>query len=232
MFTPAQLENQRLFRVGPFAEPEQPGDKGKRVARKLAIFTGATAADLAESWGAEKIIDHLESRMVDFDLIKRNDPKAITKNAYFGGIAFIEDAMSDELYVLGMNALLRGWTGLEEANYVSPTAKFISGWTNLGSWASGKFGGKEKKFYQKPFNFVNAVNVEAAIGLLEEVPFLGKGVAKAHAWANSKISSSEAFQLANAAVTVAVAGYNIEKNIVTPRVVKAATPAPAAPQAV
>jgi hypothetical protein len=214
-FTPAQLENQRLFRVGPSVTLELPGDKAKRVVRKLAIFTAATAADLAESWAAEKILRKIKTKMVNDDLVQQGDPDAVRKGAYFSGIGFVEDMVSDEVYAMGMNAILRGMTGLADASYPSPTARFISHWTNLGSYASGKFAGLEQ-FWKKPWNIVNAVNAEAAIGLFEELPF---GIGKAVAWAHKGVDgllNKEATKLVNGIVGAAVTGYHIEKNMVNP----------------
>lgn len=212
-FTPSQLENQRVFRVGPGASmPEQPGDAADRRLKKLGILVGATAVDLAESWGAEKLLVQIREQLTEHvrSNAKRNQNKAI-----FSGIAFVEDVASDEVYVLGMNALLRGMTGLEEVSYPSPTAKLISGWTNLGSYASGKFGGEDRPFWKKPWNVVNAVNTEAAIGLLEELPLgIGKAVEAVHAKIDEKLSKSEAVQFATGIASAAVTGYHIEKNMV------------------
>ncbi len=222
MFTPVQLENQRLFRVGPVAMPEQPGDKGKRVIRKAAIFAGATAADLAESWGAEKVLKKIEDKFVTNI---QDETRKARNHALFSGVQFVEDGASDELYVLGMNAILRGITGLEAVSYASPLSRWISGWTNLGSYVSGRFSEEGRVFWKKPWNVVNAVNVEAAIGLLEEMPFVGKGVEKAHTWANAKIAGSEAFQFLNGVATGAVTGYHIDKNMIQSNVRKALTKA-------
>lgn len=223
-FTPAQLENQRLFRVGP-AMTEHPGDKAKRIQRKLTILAGATAADLAEGAGAEWLLGKIKQRaiisqeqivneMPDWDEKKEGaKSKLIQKKALFSGLGFVEDAASDELYVVGMNAILRGMTGLDEVSYPTPTARVISGWTNLLSFASGKFE-KKQGFWKKPWNFVNAVNVEAAIGLLEEVPGIGRAVERAHAAMDHKLSKSEAIQFGNAIAMTAVTGYHIEKNMV------------------
>ncbi len=226
-FTPKQLENQRLFRVGPGAfEPEQPGDKGKRVVRKLAVFTGATAADLAESWGAELLLDKVNEHLLPHDVEVRasmGDKKLLNNESLMGAIGFIEDVASDEAYVLGMNAILRGMTGLEEVSYPSPTAKLIAGWTNLGSFASGRFqdwvndAGKvvwKRPFYMKPWNIVNAVNAEAAIGLLEELPLgVGKAVEKLHGFIDRKLSKSEAVQFVEGTARAGVTGYHIVKNM-------------------
>jgi len=224
-FTPKQLENQRLFGVGPGSEiPEQSGDKAKRVWRKLEIFTAATAADLGESWGAEKLLGRIEEAMVPKDLVQQGNPAALQRASLFSGIGFVEDMASDEVYSMGMNAILRGLTGLDEVSYATPTAKLISGWTNLGSFASGKFQdtiNSERKvvqefaFWKKPWNLVNAVNAEAFIELLEELPIgIGKGVKKVHNAIDEKFKKSELLQFANGVASAAVTGYHIEKNMV------------------
>ncbi len=226
MFTPSQLENQRLFGVGPGAlMPEQPGDKGKRVLRKFAIFTGATAADLAESWGAEKLLEKIGERLVNKEKIATNDPKAINKQALFYGIGFVEDGVSDELYTMGMNTLLRCMTFLDEVSYTSTTAGFIEGWTNLGSFASGKFQDSidqdgnviehmKLKVWQKPWNVVNAVNTEAFIGLLEELPIgIGAVVKKTHRAIDTALSKSEPVRFANGVAKMVATGYHIARNM-------------------
>lgn len=226
-FTPKQLENQRLFGVGPGASmPEQPGDKGKRLRNKAIIFAAATAADLGESWAAEALLEKIHDRMVDKVDLQLNDPAAIRRNAIFSGIGFVEDMASDEAYSMGMNAILRKLTGLEEVSYASPTAKQIEGWTNLASFASGRFQNPvdehhevieelKLKFWQKPWNFVNAINAEALVGLLEELPFgIGTSIKKGHARVDEKFRKSELLQLANGVAKAAVTGYHIERNMV------------------
>jgi len=230
MFTQSQLENQRLFNVGPMAMPEQAGDKAKRVTRKLMIFAGATTADLLESSGAEFLMEKIKGKKITplqekLDNMPTGTPEQISEKlkqekkvvnvkSFFSAGAFVEDGISDELYVMGMNAMLRKLTGLEEVSYVTPTAKFISGWTNLLSFASGKFT-KTKEFWKKPWNVINAVNVESGIGLLEEAPFgIGKMIAWGHDAFDEKLKKSEAVQLANGVALAAVTGYHIEKNMV------------------
>lgn len=226
-FTSSQIENQRLFKVGPSAhESEQPGDKGKRIRNKALIFTAATAADLGESWIAESLLEKLGERMVDKAAVAEKDQKALNNKALFFGIGFVEDGISDELYAVGMNSVLRGMTGVEEAAYATPTAKFIEGWTNLGTFASGKFQDtvnqhgevieeKKLKVWQKPWNVVNAVNAEAFIGLLEELPIgIGKTVEKMHASFDKVLTESEAVQLTNGVAKMLVTGYHIARNMV------------------
>lgn len=226
-FSPSQLERQRLFGVGPGASmPEQPGDKAKRVRNKVSILAAATAADLGESWVAEKLLDKLGEHMIDAEKIAANDPKAIQKKGIFYGALFVEDGVSDEAYAMGMNALLRGMTGLEEVSYPSPTARFIEGWTNLGSFASGKFqdavdqhGKKIEKLklkvWQKPWNVVNAVNAEAFIGLLEELPLgVGAVVKKTHDVIDTTLTKSEPVQFANGVARSLVTGYHIVRNMI------------------
>jgi hypothetical protein len=218
-FTPQQLENQRLFQVGA-PMPEQAGDKGKRMRNKFAIFVAATGADLIEGWGAEKIIE----KFVDPNIEAMPEEKQKRAKVFKSGGMFVEDGVSDEIYNVGMNAILRNITGLEEVAYASPTAKFISGWTNLLSFASAKFNDtfnedgsllKKMAFWKKPWNVVNAVNVEAALGLFEEAPFgIGSTVVRMHSAFDNKLRKSEALQLANTAATLFVTGYHIEKNMV------------------
>lgn len=226
-FTQSQLENQRLFNVGSIAMPEQAGDKSKRVWRKLTIFTGATTLDLAESWGSEALLDKVHEVLLPSEGERKDsmtEVKRINNEATMGALGFVEDGISDELYGVGMNAILRNMTGLDEAVYASPTAKFIAGWTNLGSFASGRFQDtrnedgevvKKLAFWKKPWNLVNSVNAEAFIGLLEEIPFgVGNNVAKAHAYVDRKLTTSEAVQLVDGTARAAVTGYHIVKNIV------------------
>lgn len=210
VFTPKQLENQRLFKVGPGAAlPEMPGDTSRRVRNKAMTLVLSTAGDLVESWGAEALLDKVGERV--------SEPISY-------GMAFVEDAASDELYDIGMNVILRRATGLDEVSYSTPTAKFAAGWLNLLSFASGKFqntideslesGIKKLAFWKKPWNFVNAVNTEAAIGLLEEIPFgIGNAIQRAHALIDKKLTKSDALQFVNKISGAAVTGYHVNRNM-------------------
>lgn len=225
VFTSSQLENQRLFGVGPGAEmPELPGDKAKRVQRKLTILVAATIADVGESCISENVLKAIKGHMVDEDRVKAGDLQAIQRSSYFSGIGFVEDMASDELYSMGMNALLRHLTGLDDVTYATPTAKLIGGWTNLASFASGKFQDMVDKnhkvvqkleFWKKPWNLVNAVNAEAFIGLLEELPIgIGSGVKKIHSTIDRNYKKSELLQFADGVAKALVTGYHIEKNVI------------------
>lgn len=231
-FTPKQLENQRLFGVGPGASmPEQPGDKWKRIKPKfvkLVVLAGATGLDLLEGGIAEAILEprgkqlnELGKKIESMSEVKHDELVAkreaqldfVQKKTRHNIVAFVEDGVSDEIYVMGMNAILRKLTGLPDVSYPSATARFISNWTNLLSWTSAKFG--EKKFWMKPWNFVNAVNVEAAIGLIEEVPLgVGKTATKVHDFMDKKLTKSEALQFVNGVALSAVTAINITKNMI------------------
>lgn len=241
-FTPKQLENQRLFRVGPSVMPEQPGDTAKRVVRKAAILAGSTALDLAESGLFEKLIkpkedtlDALKKKAWDMTGITTSDAQSakraeqvrfVKERTKLNVVEFVEDGLSDELQVVGMNAILRKMTGLDEVSYPSATARFISNWTNLLAWTSAKF--NRMKFWKKPWNVVNAVNVEAAIGLLEEVPGVGKLVERAHGAVNTLLTK-EGVQLVNGVAVGAVSAINITKNMIYGDVKPLEGPRPQAP---
>jgi hypothetical protein len=217
--TPSQETARRLF-VKEHARPE---DRLKRMGANTAVLAGATLVDLGESVVAEKLIDTLfegkihhlkhEINLNGSDKVELKKQLKETQARQMG-VLFVEDSMSDFAYAAGMNALLRSMTGLEHTEYVSESAAFASEWTNVISLVFGNRPA-DLKVWQKSENFINPVNVEAGLRVIEDIPVVGDAVAWAHEKLEHALHKSAALKMVNKVAATFVTGYHIRKNMMS-----------------
>lgn len=121
------------------------------------------------------------------------------------GVEFVEEWVSDDLMKEGANAMVRGLTGMREAEYVSEASAVIADWTSMVVQVftpdSGIKGVKIK-------NMVSPVNVEAAFRTLAEVPLAGPVVSLAHEQLD-KLFAAKAVQKVSTGAAKFLLGYHI-----------------------
>lgn len=150
-------------------------------------------------------------------------------------VEFMEESGTDSIMAGLANAWVRHMTGVEGAKYVSETSAFIADWFIV--WAQVfnhnvlipkqlthpemKAGEKIQKANRGKFNiklayeaadFVNPVNIEAALRLTEEMPVVGDGVAWIHRNVDHFLETKFMSKL-NWLASKAFLGYHIGKNV-------------------
>jgi hypothetical protein len=185
---------------------------------------------------ATRIVEANEGNISDakayVDLINGLSRDAKVKTGQHDAVEFAEEWLSDGVYASLANAWVRHATGMDDAKYVSETAAFIADWSNT---LYQVFGGDKflperfvypkgdpkagepmrtklgiKKAYQT-MDFINSVNVEAAIRVVEEVPVVGDGVSWLHEKFDKLIESTIG-QKANTLVAKGMLGYHVGRN--------------------
>jgi|GEM_PF-741229 len=228
-YTQSELDFQRWLIPEKKAESKS-GDAAKRIGINSTVFLTSTGADLAES----HLVDAVWRRPMHrwLTATRERGPK-FTESArkvqgvHFAG-EFIEEWASDTVYKNVANKWAAMMTGDPKVKYVSETSEFMSDWMNVVSqvWLSDKFyptkfvghDGKPmtglfgiKKAYQT-MDFMNPVNVEAALRLMEELPVLGRGVTWLHKKTDHMLETSKA-RLASSFAAKGVLGYHIGRNV-------------------
>ncbi len=228
-YTQSQLDFQRWL-IPENKAQSVPGDAAKRVGINSTVLLTSTGADLVES----HLVDAAWRRPMHrwLTATRERGPKFAesarkVQGVHFAG-EFIEEWASDTLYKNVANKWAAMMTGDPNVKYVSETSEFMSDWMNVVSqvWLSDKFYptkfvGKDgkpmtglfgiKKAYQT-MDFINPVNVEAAIRLMEELPVLGGGVAWLHKKTDHMLETSKA-RLASSFAAKGVLGYHIGRNV-------------------
>lgn len=167
--------------------------------------------------------------------------KARLAEGWHDAVEFAEEWASDWTYSSMANGWVRLMTGVDDAKYVSETAAFLGDWGNVISqvfFEDYLFGKKDpsdpknktpkripliknkdgKAIFSlnlayPSMDFVNAVNVEAALRLIEEVPVLGDGVAWAHEQTD-KLLDTPAGRWLNTFASKGILGFHIGKNVI------------------
>lgn len=227
--TQSELDFQRWLIPEKKAE-SVPGDVAKRIGINSTVFLASTSLDLAESHLVDAVWRRPMHKMLH--AIEERGPKFLesarrTQGVYLAG-EFIEEWASDTFYKNAANQWATKMTGDPSVKYVSETAEFMSDWMNVVSqvWLSDKFYptkfvGKDgkpmtglfgiKKAYQT-MDFINPVNVEAALRLMEEIPVLGGGIEWLHRKADHMLEQSKTRLLSTIAAK-GVLGYHIGRNV-------------------
>lgn len=230
-YSESQLGFQRLL-LPERKNESQPGDGMKRVGINTSILVGATAVDLAESHLVDAIWRNPMDRMVEHAREHISQDAAKTRQGVKFAGEFIEEWASDSAYTSLANAWLRMMTGVPTVTYVSETSAFIGDWVNGISQVfggdklyptrfvhtSGELKGKPMqgflgvKLAYQTMDFINPVNVEAALRLVEELPVVGKGVAWLHEKTDHLLASTIA-RFGNNAAAKGILGFHIGKNV-------------------
>ena len=150
-----------------------------------------------------------------------------------GMLDFAEEWASDSAYTTVANTWVRLMTGVDGVKYVSETSAFISDWVNAISqvfygdqYFPKQFAHKDPdtkktkvdkifKIFNKSYrtmDFVNPVNVEAAIRLIEEAPVIGDGASWLHE-KTDKLIESTIGSWGNTLASKGILGYHIGKNV-------------------
>lgn len=226
-YTESQLGFQRLLLREKRSEA-LPGDVWKRLRLAVEVGGAATMADLAESHLIDVLWRNPMDRMVEHARDHISQDAAKTRQGVKFAGEFIEEWASDSAYTAVANAWLRMMTGIKEVKYVTETSAFIADWVNVISqvWLQDKLyptkfvgdNGKPmrgwlgiKKAYQT-MDFVNPVNVEAALRALEEAPVVGTAITWLHEKTDSMLESKTA-RFGNAAVAKGILGFHIGRNV-------------------
>lgn len=198
----------------------KPLEASVELAREKA--QGFTKKVFAEKYAGESLNEaYKEARKKLFDAASR-------KQGMHLAAEFVEEWASDSIYAGMANSWVRLMTGVDEAKYVSETSAFISEWANK---ISQVFGGDKlfnlttfkrtkivpdrwhgiKLAYQS-MDFINSVNVEAALRVVEEIPVVGDGVAWIHEKTDKMLGGTLA-RITNTAAATGILGYHIGKNV-------------------
>lgn len=230
-----------LFRV-PLEEKAK--EARSAYSEKRDVFNGATETDiLIKSFDLTNVAVGAPMNSVKDDaekVLKTYENKAKLKTGMHWGMEFAEEWASDSVYAWLANTWLRSVTGVDKASYVSGTAETISDWANVISQVFygdklfpyskrtvhnfrkeenplGKEEPKRKfgvKLAYKSMDFVNPVNTEAALRLLEDAPVVGDGFA----WLHKKTDAFLETPFMSKTMTLAakfVTGFHIGKDIVS-----------------
>ncbi|MCL4200276.1 hypothetical protein KJZ67_02965 [Patescibacteria group bacterium] len=141
---------------------------------------------------------------------------------------FVEEWASDSIYAGMANSWVRLMTGVDEAKYVSETSAFISEWANKISQVFGndRLFGRTRiqgtklvpdrwhgiKLAYQSMDFINSVNVEAALRVIEEIPVVGDGVAWIHEKTDKMLEGTLA-KIGNTTAATGILGYHIGRNV-------------------
>lgn len=228
-YTPAEQGFQRLL-IREQKQESQPGDGLKRLGINTTMLVGSTALDLAESHLVDAVIRNPMHEKIHE--IKAKGPQFAEQAKTAQGVQFaaefIEEWASDSIYANIANAWVRMMTGKEDAKYVSETAAFIAEWGNVVSqvFLADRLYGKTKvhhghtvpqtygkvKLAYASADFLNPVNVEAAIRVMEDVPVIGKAVSFLHDKTDHLLETA-ALRLGSSIAGKGILGFHIGKNV-------------------
>lgn len=206
----------------------------------LADMDGLNEKQKTSQWMAE--LNNIRARAKNEADINIDDVKKHLRDAaqhemgIKNGVEFMEEWGSDAF----MSSLANGWvrlmTGVDGVKYVSETAAVIADWINIASQVfygdkyfprfdrtvanmntkdekpkRGLFG---VKLSYKTMDFINPVNVEAALRVVEDVPVVGNGVAWLHEKTDHLLESTVGGKATGLAGKW-ILGFHIGKNVVT-----------------
>ncbi|MFZ5534764.1 MAG: hypothetical protein ACOY3M_01250 [Patescibacteria group bacterium] len=228
-YTPAEQGFQRLL-IREQKHESQPGDGLRRLGINSSLLIGSTALDLAESHLVDAVIRNpMHDRIHQ---IKEKGPNFTEQAKRAQGVQFaaefVEEWASDSIYANMANAWVRAMTGMDDAKYVSETAAFLAEWGNVISqvFLADRLYGKTKthhghtvpqtygkvKLAYASADFLNPVNVEAAIRVMEEVPVIGKAVSWMHDKTDHLLETA-AVRLGSGIAGKGILGYHIGRNV-------------------
>lgn len=199
----------------------KPMERVAEAARKEAIsFDKATFAQT-----------HTDAATLDaaFEAARKKLADAAkTKQGTHLAAEFVEEWASDSVYASMANSWVRLMTGVDEAKYVSETSAFVAEWANKISQVFGNdrlYGRTMKqgdkiiparwkgiKLAYQSMDFINSVNVEAALRFVEEIPVVGNGVAWVHE-KTDKMLNGKLARIGNTIAGTGILGWHIGKNV-------------------
>lgn len=166
------------------------------------------------------------------EISKKLERSAKIQKGIESGFDLAEEWASDNLYGTLANAWVQAATGVKGAKYVSETSAFVSDWGNMVSqvfledFLIGKTlpGNKKEaanlfhigkwnvKAAYKTYDYINPVNVEALLRMVEEVPVVGDGVHWLHEQSNT-VLESKPMKWVNSVANKFLLGIHIGKNM-------------------
>lgn len=198
--------------------------KAFRVAR-TAVFEGKTKRLEQELASAgERRSAHAEDQRAADDLEIKLIRDALRQHkAVESGVEFAEEMLSDEYLInTGGNKLIRHLTQEHDVEYAKGLATTISDYTNAiiqvffgDRWIGFKDkDGNPKKFMgvlmaEKSMNFINPFNVEAALRMLSETPFIGDVLVRIKGPIDSFFENNFFATLANKTASKMLLGYHV-----------------------
>jgi len=220
----------------------KPEDRGSRMLKNGAMFAISTAADLVESKvfrtaktlvfegktkRLERELEEAFSRKDDAEQIQAVRDALRKHKAVESGVDFAEEVLSDELLINhGGNKLLNRVAGEGgKATYAQATAEIVSDYANtlIQVFANDRWigwldkDGKPKQFMgmymaEKSMNFINPINVEAALRILSDIPKIGMPIAAAKNTVDAFFKNDKTFYWVNKGIAKFLLGFHVSNS--------------------